>query len=61
LVASEDDPYSADSVRALAEVAGGATVQLYENAGHGTNMFAATPELSVLIISWLNEQLTAGQ
>ena len=61
LVASEDDRYSADSVRALAEVAGGATVQLYENAGHGTNMFAATPELSVLIISWLNEQLTAGQ
>ena len=61
LVTSKDDPYSADSVRALAEVAGGATVQLYENAGHGTNMFAATPELSVLIISWLNEQLTAGQ
>jgi pimeloyl-ACP methyl ester carboxylesterase len=61
LVASEDDPYSADSVRALAETAGGATVQMYDDAGHGTNMFAAETELSALIISWLDEQLAAGQ
>ena len=61
LVASEDDPYSADSVRALAEAAEGATVQLYDDAGHGTNMFATEPELTGLIVGWLDEQLTAGQ
>ena len=30
-------------------------------AGHGTNMFAAEPELTALIIGWLGEQLAAGQ
>jgi pimeloyl-ACP methyl ester carboxylesterase len=61
LVSSEDDAYSADSVRALAAAANGATVQMYDNAGHGTNMFAAEPELAGLIIGWLDEQLAAGQ
>lgn len=61
LVAGEDDPYSADSVRALAEAAGGATVQMYDAAGHGTNMFAAEPELAGLIIGWLDEHVAAGQ
>ena len=61
LIASEDDAYSADSVRALAEAVDGATVQLYDYAGHGTNMFAAEPELTALIIGWLGEQLAAGQ
>ena len=59
LVASEDDPYSADSVRALAEVASGATVHIFDAAGHGTNMFAAAPELSGLIIGWLDEHVAA--
>ena len=59
LVASEDDAYSADSVRALAGAAGGATVHMYEDAGHGTNMFAAEPELGALIIGWLNDHATA--
>lgn len=61
LVAGEDDAYSADSVRALAEAAGGATVHLFENAGHGTDMFAAAPELSGLIIDWLDDHIAAGQ
>ena len=61
LIAAEDDAYSADSVRALAEAADGATVHIFERAGHGTNMFAAAPELADLIISWLNEQLVAEQ
>ena len=60
LVASEDDAYSADSVRALAEPAGAATVQMYEDAGHGTNMFAAVPELGALIIGWLDEHTAAN-
>ena len=57
LVASEDDAYSADSVRALAEAAGGATLHIFERAGHGTNMFAVEPELADLIVSWLDAQL----
>ena len=61
LVASEDDPYSADSARVLAEAAGGATVHIFDAAGHGTNMFAAAPELSMLIIDWLDEHVAAGQ
>ena len=61
LVASEDDAYSADSVRTLAEAANGATVQMYDDAGHGTNMFVVEPELAGLIIGWLDEQLAAGQ
>jgi len=61
LVASEDDAYSADSVRALAEAASGATVQMYEDAGHGTNMFAAEPELAALIVGWLDDHTAAAQ
>jgi pimeloyl-ACP methyl ester carboxylesterase len=58
LVASEDDAYSADSIRQLANLATGtAVLQLYENAGHGTAMFAAAPDLSDLIIEWLNTHL----
>ena len=61
LVASEDDAYSADSVRTLAEAANGATVQMYDDAVHGTNMFVVEPELAGLIIGWLDEQLATGQ
>ena len=61
LVASEDDAYSADSVRALAESAANARVEVYATAGHGTNMFAAAPELTPLIIDWLDEQLPPPQ
>lgn len=61
LVASEDDAYAADSVRALAESAANARVEVYATAGHGTNMFAAAPELTPLIIGWLDEQLPPPQ
>ena len=61
LVASEDDAYAADSVRALAESAATARVEMYATAGHGTNMFAAAPELTPLIIGWLDEQLPSPQ
>ena len=57
LVASEDDAYSADSVRALAEAAGGGTLHILVRAGHGTHMFAVEPELADLIVSWLDAQL----
>ncbi len=57
LVASEDDAYAADSVRALAESAADPRVEMYATAGHGTNMFAAAPELTPLLIGWLDDQL----
>ncbi len=58
LVASEDDAYAADSVRALAAAAAGtAQVQVYDAAGHGTNMFAAEPGLSARIVGWLDENV----
>lgn len=57
-VASEDDSYSADSIRQLAKLATGtAVLQLYENAGHGTAMFAAAPDLPDLITEWLNTHI----
>lgn len=60
LVASEDDPYSADSVRTLAEAAAGPVrAELYQKAGHGTAMFAAEPGLTPLIVGWLDEHLAA--
>jgi dienelactone hydrolase len=60
LVAAEDDPYSADSARALAEAAQGeAMAQVYPAAGHGTNMFGVEPDLTSLIITWLDEHTAA--
>ena len=54
LVASEDDSYSADSILRLAELSQReANVQMYTNAGHGTNMFAAASDLPDLIVGWL--------
>jgi len=58
LVASEDDYYSEDTALKLAETAVGETqVQIYENAGHGTRMFEPQPDLTPLILEWLDENL----
>jgi pimeloyl-ACP methyl ester carboxylesterase len=54
IIASEDDYYSEDTANKLAETAVGETeVLIYENAGHGTNMFAPQPDLIPLILDWL--------
>ena len=54
IVASEEDGYAADSSLALAEQAEGEVeLQMYQSAGHGTNMFNAEPELTTLIVDWL--------
>jgi hypothetical protein len=56
-VASEDDYYSEDTVLKLAETAvGEAQVQIYKDAGHGTNMFEPQPDLTPLILDWLAQQ-----
>ena len=59
IVASENDPESATSSEQLIELAEHAdsTLQMYEKAGHGTNMFSPQPELAHLIIEWLNNHL----
>ena len=55
IVASEDDSYSAQSSKQLAEKSRGKVkLQMYTNAGHGTNMFAAQPELVGFLIDWMN-------
>ncbi len=58
LVASEDDSYSAQTVRALDGLAeGDRQLQMYQNAGHGTRMFSAEPGLTDLITGWLKARL----
>jgi dienelactone hydrolase len=58
IVASEEDALSADSSRALHDLAlGEAQLEMYEGAEHGTNMFAARPELTGLIVDWLDSNI----
>ncbi|MCA9959257.1 MAG: alpha/beta fold hydrolase [Anaerolineales bacterium] len=53
IVASEKDTYAANSSRTLHEQAAAATLHLYQDAGHGTQMFAAQPDLIPMLLDWL--------
>ena len=56
LAASEDDKYSADTVRELSsKLVGKKKLVMYKAAGHGTDMFVNEPKLENEIIEWLNE------
>ncbi len=58
VVASEEDTESAITVRSLADLGlGEVTLEMYEGAGHGTNMFGPRPELSGVITDWLDENV----
>lgn len=58
IVASEEDSYAADSSQTLASQAQGLTkVQIYQSAGHGTAMLNNEPDLSGLIVDWLNSNV----
>jgi pimeloyl-ACP methyl ester carboxylesterase len=58
LAASEEDGYSAETVRGLADQATGPVELLvYNNAGHGNEMLAAEPGLSDAIVDFLVEHL----
>ena len=58
IIASEEDSYAADSSRTLTELAQGeATLKMYNGAGHGTNMFGPEPDLTQLLLDWLNQHL----
>jgi pimeloyl-ACP methyl ester carboxylesterase len=59
LVASEEDRYAADGVRSLHELCmGECEMEMYSDAGHGTNMFAPTGgDLQKRIVEWLDATL----
>jgi dienelactone hydrolase len=54
LAASQNDPYSADTVRQLADETGGrATLLIFPAAGHGTDMFSNTDQLAPALLDFL--------
>jgi dienelactone hydrolase len=58
IAASQEDTYAASSSIALdAKALGESQLIMYEDAGHGTFIFQAEPELSQLIIEWLDRYL----
>lgn len=58
IVASQDDPESAEFAQALAEAAQGPqALTLYARAGQGTEMFINQPDLTGLILGWLRPYL----
>lgn len=53
LIASEDDPVSAQAVRKIYNISlAKKQLKIYQNAGHGTRMFAST-DLEELVLNWL--------
>lgn len=60
LAASEDDPFSADTVRQLAQGATGPVeLAVYTSAGHGTQMLAGAPDLSDRLEAFLAQFLAS--
>lgn len=58
LAASEEDAYSADTVRDLAEAAAGQVdLVIYQDAGHGTGMFDSAPDLADRLLAFLETHL----
>ena len=60
LVASEDDAYSADTVKQLAdESEDRAQLLLFDTAGHGTRMLSREPQLRDRLIEFLQQAFEA--
>lgn len=58
LIASKTDTYATQSVETLAKLAQGKQkAQIYEDAGHGTQMLGNAGGLEDLILNWLQETL----
>ncbi len=56
IIASASDTYAAQSSQTLHDLAlGDGELIVYDGSAHGTNIFAARPELSQTIIDWLKE------
>ena len=54
VVASKDDEYSAQSAQVIIQNNPSAKILMYEDAGHGTNMFSKN-DLAPNILEWLQE------
>ena len=58
LVASYDDEYSATTVTQIYnELAGEKLIEIYDNAGHGTNIFKIKPELYKTVADWFDSTM----
>jgi hypothetical protein len=57
LVASEEDEYSADTIGKLHEIAPSAEFKMFEDAGHGTDIFRAEPAFEGTLVEWLAAQV----
>jgi acetyl esterase/lipase len=58
LAASEEDGYSAETVRTLAAEAHGApTLAIFQGSAHGTDMLSASPELAEMLFEFLRGAL----
>jgi alpha-beta hydrolase superfamily lysophospholipase len=58
LVASYDDTYSATTVSTIHnELTGEKLIEMYEEAGHGTNMFKTQPELYKTVADWFDSTM----
>jgi acetyl esterase/lipase len=61
LAASEDDTYSADTVRQLAQAATGPVeLALYPSAGHGTDMLVGAPDSADRLEAFLAQYLASS-
>jgi alpha-beta hydrolase superfamily lysophospholipase len=56
VVASKDDEYSAQSVQEIIKANPTAKLMMYEDAGHGTNMFSKN-NLAPTILEWIQEHV----
>jgi dienelactone hydrolase len=58
VVASDEDEYSAESCRELKDIAGeSAELKIYEDSGHGTDIFESQPQLETEVISWIGAHI----
>jgi dienelactone hydrolase len=57
IVATDEDKYSAESSRKLAQWAGDATLKIYKGKLHGTNIFRAHDDLGPTILKWLEAKM----
>ena len=58
VIASDEDEYSAESCRELKGIAGESVeLKIYEDSGHGTNIFEPQPQLETEVISWIGAHI----
>ncbi|RTL44124.1 MAG: alpha/beta fold hydrolase [Candidatus Melainabacteria bacterium] len=58
LVAAKDDTYSAESATQLSKMNKKSSLDILPQGGHGSQMFAAHPELAKQIATWLHKAMS---